>query len=184
VHNDVDYVTNETIKDIIGIEIDDKIVASYQNFDGTKPSPQKNDNLIVVTYRKIFFTYYDGYNWVVLNKQIFELEKIGVFRNDVNSYLKLVFSDGTSLGLRLELDKKLTTNPQLFIKQFLSVLDSSLTGNSVDSPVKRRRVSLDDKKINSDKESPNPVRQIELNPELISEIKKSEKTASVRNIDI
>ena len=51
---------------------------------------------------------------MTLNKLLSEVEKIGIARNDVNSYLKLIFADNTSLGLRLDLMKKITTTPQLF----------------------------------------------------------------------
>ena len=50
---------------------------------------------------------------MTLNKLLSEIVKIGIARNDVNSYLKLVFADNTSLGLRLDLYEKITTT--LFI---------------------------------------------------------------------
>ena len=36
VHENVDYATNQLLEDIIGMEVDERIFASYQNFDSTK----------------------------------------------------------------------------------------------------------------------------------------------------
>ena len=121
-HEDIDYETNEFLADILGLNIDEKIVASYQNFDSSKAMRKKNDNLILVTNRKVFFEVFNGTNWMTLNKLLSEIEKIGIARNDVNSYLKLVFADNTSLGLRLDFYEKITTTPQLFVKHFWAMM--------------------------------------------------------------
>lgn len=184
VHADIDYTANELLSEVIGLNIDEKIVASYQNFDSSKPKQKKDDNLIVVTNRKIFFAVYNGTNWMTLNKLLSEVEKIGIARNDVNSYLKLIFADNTSLGLRLDLHEKITTTPQLFVKQFLNTLDASLLGYDVVSNNSRRRVSISNENIAETNKSGKQSRNIELNPTLVSELKASEEIKSGRILEI
>jgi hypothetical protein len=184
VHGDIDYSANELLSEIIGVSIDEKIIASYQNFDGTNERQKKDDNLIVVTNRKIFFAVFDGKKWMTMSKLIQDIEKIGIARNDVNSYLKLIFNDNTSLGLRLELYEKITTTPQLFIKQFLNVLDASIMGVNLLSNTNRRRVSVDNVKVTSTTVSKSSTRNIELNPNLLNELKKSEEIKPGRILEI
>jgi hypothetical protein len=183
-HEDVDYEANEFIADLIGLSVDEKIVASYQNFDSSKSNRKKNDNLIVVTNRKIFFAVYSGTNWMTLNKLLSEIVKIGIARNDVNSYLKLVFEDNTSLGLRLDLYEKITTTPQLFVKQFLSTLDASLLCYDIVSSNNRRRVSISNENTTLANNFGNQTRSIEINPTLVSELKASEEIKSGRILEI
>lgn len=183
-HEDVDYEANEFIADLIGLSVDEKIVASYQNFDSSKANRKKNDNLIVVTNRKIFFAVYSGTNWMTLNKLLSEIVKIGIARNDVNSYLKLVFADNTSLGLRLDLYEKITTTPQLFVKQFLSTLDASLLGYDIVSSNNRRRVSISNENSTLANNFGNQTRSIEINPTLVNELKSSEEIKSGRILEI
>lgn len=184
VHSDIDYTANELLSELIGLNIDEKIVASYQNFDSSKPKQKKDDNLIVVTNRKIFYAVFNGTNWMTLNKLLSEVVKIGIARNDVNSYLKLVFADNTSLGLRLDLHEKITTTPQLFVKQFLNTLDASLLGYNVVSNNNRRRVSISNENTSIANDLGNQTRSIELNPTLFSELKSSEEIKSGRILEI
>ena len=183
-HEDIDYGANEFIADLIGLNVEEKIIASYQNFDSSKAKRKKNDNLIVVTNRKIFFAVYGGTSWMTLNKLLSEVVKIGIARNNVNSYLKLVFEDSTSLGLRLDLYDKITTTPQLFVKQFLTALDASFLGYELVGNNNRRRVSNSNKNITSVKDSNKQIRNIELNSSLLSEIKSSEEIKSGRILEI
>lgn len=183
-HEDVDYEANEFIADLIGLSVDEKIVASYQNFDSSKSNRKKNNNLIVVTNRKIFFAVYSGTNWMTLNKLLSEIVKIGIARNDVNSYLKLVFADNTSLGLRLDLYEKITTTPQLFVKQFLSTLDASLLGYDIVSNNNRRRVSISNENSTLANNFGTQTRSIEINPTLVNELKSSEEIKSGRILEI
>ena len=183
-HEDIDYETNEFLADILGLNIDEKIVASYQNFDSSKAMRKKNDNLILVTNRKVFFAVFNGTNWMTLNKLLSEIEKIGIARNDVNSYLKLVFADNTSLGLRLDFYEKITTTPQLFVKQFLSTLDASLLGYDVVSSNTKRRVSISNENSSVVNNFVNQTRSIEINSTLKDELKSSEEIKSGRILEI
>jgi hypothetical protein len=184
VHNDIDYAASEELSGLLDFQFDEKIVASYQNFDSSEDKRKKNDNLIVVTNRKIFFAVFNGTNWMTLNKLLSEVEKIGIARNDVNSYLKLVFADNTKLGLRLDLYEKITTTPQLFVKQFLSTLDAYLMGYDVVSSNNRRRVSISQENASVDNNSSNQKRSIELNQTLVNELKTSEEIKSGRILEI
>jgi hypothetical protein len=183
-HEDIDYESNEYIADLVGISVDEKIVTSYQNFDSTKTKRKKNDNLIVVTNRKIFFAVFNGKKWLILNKLLIEVEKIGIARKNVNSYLKLVFDDKTTLGLRLDFYEKITTTPQLFVKQFLSTLDASLMGFDVVCNNNRKRVSIANNNESRKNNSSNQTRIIELNPTLLSELKVSEEIKPGRILEI
>jgi hypothetical protein len=183
-HEDIDYEANEFLADLIGLSVDEKIVASYQNFDSSKAKRKKNDNLTVVTNRKVFFAVFNGTNWMTLNKLLSEIVKIGIARNDVNSYLKLVFEDNTSLGIRLDLYEKITTTPQLFVKQFLNTLDASLLDYNVVSKNNRRRVSISQENTSVDNNSSNQKRSIELNQTLVNELKTSEEIKSGRILEI
>ena len=114
-----------------------------------------------------------------------EVEKIGIARNDVNSYLKLIFADNTSLGLRLDLYEKITTTPQLFIKQFLTTLDASLLGyDTIIGSNSRRRVSISNENGTLANNFGNQTRSIEINPTLVSELKVSEEIKSGRILEI
>ena len=121
---------------------------------------------------------------MTLNKLLSEITKIGIARNDVNSYLKLVFVDNTSLGLRLDLYEKITTTPQLFVKQFLSTLDASLLGYDVVSNNNRRRVSISNENTSKSNNTSIQSRSIELNLTLVSELKASEEIKSGRILEI
>jgi len=98
--------------------------------------------------------------------------------------LKLVFADNTSLGLRIDLYEKITTTPQLFIKQFLTTFDASLLGYDLVSNNSRRRVSISNENIAESNKSVNQSRNIELNPTLVNELKASEEIKSGRILEI
>jgi hypothetical protein len=186
VHSDIDYGTNLELSELLNIQIDEKIVASYQNFDSSGANRRKNDNIIVVTNRKLFFAVFNGTNWMVLNKLLVDIVKIGITGKDTNSYLKLVFSDDTTLGLRLDLFDKITTTPQLFIRQFLIALDATLLGYDLASSSSRRRVSVSNSNGNSELAdlSGTQSRNIELNSNIINELKSSEEVKPGRILEI
>ena len=98
--------------------------------------------------------------------------------------MKLVFADNTSLGLRLDLYEKITTTPQLFVKQFLSTLDASLLGYDIVSSNSRRRVSISNENSTLANNFGNQTRSIEINPTLVNELKSSEEIKSGRILEI
>lgn len=147
VHEDVDYVTNTQFADLIGFEVDEKINASYQNFDASKTSSiRKDSSILLVSNRKLFFAFYDGTNWLTTIKKFEDIEKIGCMNygdDGTNTYLKIVFADDTIIGLRLIMYNNLTSNPNLFVKRFLESIDAYLLGYSISNRNNRRRVSVD-----------------------------------------
>jgi hypothetical protein len=180
VHDSLDYVASESMNEFLGLNVDDKILASYQNFGVMDETFKKDDNIIVITGRKIYFAYYNGSKWVSLIKSYDEIEKVGVSRNDLNSCLKIVFTDGISLVLRIALYDKLTTTPSLFIRGFLTALDSYLLGGVTNKSNERRRVSLVTKTITKSENlksdfDNHKIRKLEMTPFLVEKLKKSEK---------
>lgn len=199
VHDDVDYVANMQFADLIGLEVDEKINASYQNFDPSdRNSIQENSNIFLVSNRKLFFAFYNGTNWLTTTKKIEEIEKIGVSdnANEGKSYLKLVFDDGTKIGLRMCLYDKLTSNPYLFVKQFLETLDAYLLGYTISNRSDRRRVSVDTKSISQDSpkqstdineetvDSPSQTRKIDINESILKDIKQGVSVEPGRTIEL
>jgi hypothetical protein len=181
-HEDIDYESNERLAELIGEKVDEKIIASYQNFDGNETKRRKNENIIVVTNRKIFFAVFNGTNWMTLNKLFSGIQQIGVTHNDVNYFLKLVFTDNTSLGLRL--DEKMTTTPQLFIRQFLTALDSYLLGYDAVPTTSRRRVSVETGTAEAKNQPAVKTCIIELNTALINDLKQAEAVQPGRVLEL
>ena len=147
VHEDVDYVTNNEVSDLLGMEIDEKIQASYQNFDST--SIKKGSNMILLTDKKLYFAYFENEKWSLVNKGLGDIRKIGRLSTDgganflsTSCFLYIVFSDETSVGLHMNLNNKITSNPDLFFKKFLTTLDTFLLGKADEKIASRRRVSI------------------------------------------
>lgn len=166
VHEDVDYVANQELADILGMDIDEKVQASYF----------KDEIIFLLTDKKIIFAYKKfvykkGDQWIVLNKKIDEIIKVGVLTSmmmgeffKTELYLLLLFGDSTKLELKMMLTDNFTSNPDLFFKRFLVTLDNVLLGKTDEKIVARRRVT-----VNNDAKSEATVR---------------EKTTGVRKIDI
>lgn len=199
IHDDVDYVANAQFADLMGLEVDEKINASYQNFNSSENSIiKKNSNILLVSDRKIFFAYFNGYKWVSTIKKLEEIEKIGFISaggHGTVTYWKVIFYDGTKIGLRLSLLDKLTSNPNLFIKQFLETIDAYLLGYSKNKRNSRRRVSLDNTSpMNHDTEQPHrsknistetPVtREIDISESILNDIKQGIVIEPGRSIEL
>jgi hypothetical protein len=182
-HEDIDYVANDALSELAEINIDEKIAASCQNFDNTKIKYKKNDNIIVVTNRKIFFAVFDGTNWLKLNKLMGEIQKIGIGNKKYGYYLKLIFSDNISLGIRLD-ESKMTTMPQLFLRQFLNTLDAYLSGHDVVPATSRRRVSVSTESVGKSATVTPGVRKIEISDTLSKELKNAEEVKPGRKLEI
>lgn len=195
VHEDVDYVTNQAMEEMLGTGIDEKVFASYQNFDNTSKKQRKGDNLLVVTNRKIFYAIYNGNTWMILKKQLEELKKIG-FINSKSSYseclLVLEFSDSSSICMKMDTLEKLTSNPTLFIKQFLNVLDAYVSGYDIVKNKSRRRVSvasdntIKTEEINTYTQASNNARKVnlELGEDILAQINAGDEVTSGRRIEL
>lgn len=146
-HEDVDFVTNNEVADLLGMEIDERVQASYQNF--TSDSIEKGNNMMLLTDKKMMFAFFDGNTWSLVNKNLRDICKIGRINTDgilnltsTSSYLFVAFSDGTNIGLHMDLCDKITSNPDLFFKKLLTTLDAVLLGKTEEKIQYRRRVSV------------------------------------------
>ena len=177
-HEDVDYVANSDVSDLLGMEIDEKIQASYQNFDSQ--SIHDGSNMMLLTDKKLMFAFYDGSKWSLVNKSLGDIRKIGRLNADgaanftsTSCFLYIVFSDETSVGLHMDLYDKITSNPDLFFKKFLVTLDTFLLGKTDEKIASRRRVSInDDSKpsTKSNEESAN-VRAIDISNTIVENLR-------------
>lgn len=192
VHENVDYATNQLLEDIIGMEVDERIFASYQNFDSTKKNVN-NNNLIIVTNRKIFYAKFIDGKWIKLIRYLDEIMGIGLANKQNKQFFKLKFTDNTSLTLQLNLFNKLTSNPDLFISCFLKALDASILGETSQSP-RRRRVSVSETQTSSmqteqfTKSEPSYTtsskRQIELSTETLEGLSNAKEYTSARALEL
>ena len=148
VHEDVDFVANMEVSDLLGMEVDEKIQASYLNFN-TSNKPSDGSNIMLLTDKKLLFAFYDGSKWSLMNKFLKDIAKIGRINTDgiinltsSSSCLYIEFIDNTNLSLHMNLYDKLTSNPDLFFKKFLITLDAVVLGKTDEKIASRRRVSV------------------------------------------
>lgn len=139
VHEDVDYVANQELANIIGMEVDEKIQASYQ----------KKDVIMLVTDKKIICASMRNRQWNVLNKKLDSISSIGIytpmmmgslFNSEI--YMQLIFTDLSRVELKMDMFDKFTSNPDLFFKRFLIALDAFVLGKTDEKIASRRRVSV------------------------------------------
>jgi len=145
VHEDVDFAVNNEVSELLGFEVDEKVQASYQDNDANR--------ILLVTNRKIYYVFEKEKQRNLVIKTLNEIKKIGKLSSMNGSdgfTLYLVFSDKTKMAIEMDLGDKLTSNPDLFFKKFLEVLDDYLLDRTVQSPVSRRRITI--KKENTDEE--------------------------------
>lgn len=140
-HEDVDFVTNIEVSELLGMEVDEKIQASYQNFDSSDVIKSGN-NMMMVTDKKVIFAVNNGANWELVKKKLSDIVNVGHVQYNNDSYLKLVFSDNVTIGLHMGMFDKITSNPSLFFRKFLIVLDAVLLGKTDEKIASRRRVSV------------------------------------------
>lgn len=197
IHEDVDYVTNQAMEEMLGVDIDEKVCASYQNFDNTRKKQRKGDNLFVVTNRKVFYATYNGTSWMILKRQLQELKKIGWMSSSYSaskSILFLEFIDNSSVCIRMDMMEKLTSNPSLFFKQFLNVLDAYVSGYDLVKNNSRRRVSVTPitnntaktEEMNAYTQTANNARKVnlELSESVIAQIKTGDEITGSRKIEL
>ena len=152
VHENVDYVANQELEGILGMDVDEKVQASYL----------KDDVIFLLTDKKIIFAYQKNNSWKVLNKRIEEISKIGIYTPmmmgalfNTDLYFLLLFDDSTRVQLKMDLTDNFTSNPDLFFKKFLTTLDDVLLGRTNEKIVSRRRVS-----VNSANTTPKPSESV------------------------
>ena len=182
VHEDVDYVANQELADIIGMEVDEKVQASYL----------KKDIIFLLTNKKIIFAYREDNNWRVLNKRIADVSAIGVYTPmmmgsifNTDLYFLLLFIDSTRVELKMELGDKITSNPDLFLKKFLIILDAVVLGKTDEKIASRRRVSVNNepKPSVSDNNEGIDVRTIDISDTIISNLRDASPIESGRTLE-
>ena len=189
VHEDIDFVSSEEMERIIGAEIGEKIQATYQNFDSSVQGKLEDDsNLMILSDKKIFFSYIEKGEWLFIKKNINEVVKIGIFDDSYNNnkiYLRILFSDNTDLMLHLETYGKTTSNALLFIRKLLVVLDAVVLGTVDEKITSRRRVSVNQetKPIESQKSENKEVRRLDLSEDMIEKLRNATPVESGRVLE-
>ena len=183
-HEDVDYVTNMEVSELLGMEVDEKILASYQNYDSSdviKPG----SNMMLVSDKKVIFAIKKDFNWEIVNKKINDIVKIGHGTYDDKTYLKLVFSDKTTIGLHMGLYDKFTSNPSLFFRKFLIILDAALLSKTDERIASRRRVSVNNepKPSVSSNDEDIDVRTIDLSETILNNLRNATIVEPGRTLD-
>lgn len=191
VHEDVDFVANMEVSDLLGMEVDEKIQASYLNFD-TSNKPSDGSNIMLLTDKKLLFAFYDGSKWSLMNKFLKDIAKIGRINTEgvVNltsssSCLYVEFIDNTNLSLHMNLYDKLTSNPDLFFKKFLTTLDAVVLGKTDEKIASRRRVSVNNepKPSVSDNNEGIDVRTIDISDTILGNLRDATPIESGRTLE-
>lgn len=191
VHEDVDFVANMEVSDLLGMEVDEKIQASYLNFD-TSNKPSDGSNIMLLTDKKLLFAFYDGSKWSLMNKFLKDIAKIGRINTEgvVNltsssSCLYVEFIDNTNLILHMNLYDKLTSNPDLFFKKFLTTLDAVVLGKTDEKIASRRRVSVNNepKPSVSDNNEGIDVRTIDISDTILGNLRDATPIESGRTLE-
>ncbi len=189
VHEDVDFVTSTELENIVGVEIGEKIQATYQNFDSsTNDGLQDDANLMIVSDKKIYFSFLEDGEWSFVKKNINEIEKIGIFDDSNNHqkiHLKLLFSDETSIMLHMETYGKATSNANLFLRKFLVVLDAVVLGTVDEKISSRRRVSVNQEAvpIESQQSENREIRRLDLSNDVINKLRNATPVESGRVLE-
>jgi hypothetical protein len=189
VHEDVDYVTSSELENIVGVEIGERIQATYQNYNSSiNGEYQDNSNLMVVSDKRVFFSFIEEGKWSFTKKNICDIVKIGIFDDSYNNqkiHFKLVFSDDTSILLHMESYGKATSNTLLFLRKFLDVLDAVILGTVDEKITSRRRVSVNQetKPIESQKSENKEVRRLDLSEDMIEKLRNATPVESGRVLE-
>ena len=173
VHENIDFVSSSEMEKIIGVENDEKIQITYQNFDSSNATNIEDGcNIMMVTDKKIYFAYYEQNHWSYVIKKIDELSRIGYTGTEEELFFELVFSDDTIIILHMEIADKLTSNSTLFLKRFLEVLDSVLLGTVDEKISSRRRISINKSPANTElTEKVDEGRNIEIDNRVLQGLK-------------
>lgn len=173
VHEDVDFVTSSELERIMGVEVGEKIQATYQNFDSSVNEELQDDaNLMIVSDKRVYFSFIKDGVWSYVKKGINEITKIGIFDDTYNHkkiHFKLVFSDNTSILLHMESYDKATSNSWLFLRKFLQVLDAVVLGTVDEKISSRRRVSVNQetKSVEGQQSENKEIRRLDLSNDMI-----------------
>ncbi len=192
-HADVDFSTNEYLASALGVSVGEKVLLSYQNFNTNEV--EQGSNAFATTATTLIVAVFDGGSWRKMRRDLNQISHIGIIGSEEqNYYVKLNFSDGLHVLLCIGLYDKLTSNPILVIRRLLEVIDASLLGGS-DAPLaaQRRRVVVNagapvSTPAASAPEampaSAAPIRNIELNSEVLMAIQGAEEVVPGRRLEL
>lgn len=189
VHEDVDFVTSSEMENIVGVEIGEKIQATYQNFDSSTNADLQDDaNLMIVSDKRIYFSFLENGGWSFVKKNLKEIVKLGIFDDSNNHqkiHLKLLFSDETSIMLHMETYGKATSNATLFIRKFLNVLDDVVLGKVDEKISSRRRVSVNQetKPIENQQIENKEIRRLDFNNDVMEKLRNATPVESGRTLE-
>ena len=190
VHEDVDFATSSEMESLVGLEVGEKIQATYQNFDSSAGEELKDGaSLMLVSDKRIYFSYVENGEWSFMRKNLNEIVKMAIVgdgNNEYKSYLKLVFSDETRIVLALEDFEKMTSNKLLFLKKFLDVLDAVALGTVDEKISSRRRISVGQgtKSVDSQQKENRETRSIDLSKDLLDKLKNATPVESGRVLEL
>ena len=190
VHEDVDFATSSEMESLVGVEVGEKIQATYQNFDSSAGEELKDGaSLMLVSDKRIYFSYVENGEWSFMRKNLNEIVKMAIVgdgNNEYKSYLKLVFSDETRIVLALEDFEKMTSNKLLFLKKFLDVLDAVALGTVDEKISSRRRISVGQgtKSVDSQQKENRETRSIDLGEGLMDKLKNATPVESGRVLEL
>ncbi len=190
VYEDVDFVVSSEMEDIVGVEIGEKIQATYQNFDSSTSDALQNDaNLMIVSDKKIYFSFLENEKWTFVKKNINEIVKLGIYDDTDNHqkiHFKLVFSDDTSIMLHMESYDKATSNSWLFLRKFLKVLDAVVLGTVDEKISSRRRVSANQEvKPNESQQSESKeIRRLDISEDIVENLRNAKPVESGRTLEL
>lgn len=190
VHEDIDFVSSEEMERIIGAEIGEKIQATYQNFDSsTNEGLQDGANLMIISDKRIYFSFIENGKWSFVKKKINEIVKLGIFddsNNNQKMHLKLLFSDETSIMLHMETYGKATSNAILFLRKFLEVLDAVVLGTVDEKISSRRRVSVNQetRPVESQQSDNKEVRGLDLSEDMMEKLRNATPVESGRVLEL
>lgn len=200
IHENVDYVAITSYEKFIDLEIDEKVIASYQNFNVTDSKYKDGYYILLVTSRRLYFASYKQKAWRSILKRLDEIQAIsisnGFFIGAIaKRNLQLRFEDNTSLSIWMDMRKKLTSNPDLFLKCLLETIDTMLCGDNETTRARRRRTVSEidshestkaEKKILETKTQDVTIqsgRELDLSS-LLNDIKDAESYAIGRHIEL
>lgn len=192
-HEDVDFSANQYLIDALGIDLNEKVLVSYQNF--TSENVKRGSSVVAVTPLHIFYAGFDGTHWIKLKRSLREISGIGITAKDEQAVvLKLAFDDKTSATIKLELYERLTSSPALVVKRLLEALDSCLLGSSIHGAGnKRRRQIVQPADHNLAKEKVSGInaksirdsgRRIDLSPAILGALERATEVAPGRKLEL
>lgn len=188
-HGDIDYSAVETLREE-GLITDEKVYASYQNFDSSDDEGNEGDIALVFLADGMIAFYCAEDGWYEAHKKFSEITELGISTGqDMSFFILMRFDDETQLRLSIDPSLRLSTDPASFTRQFLEILDASLTSGALGRETNRRRrvVVEDNPSLPSSatlQRTAEDDRRLELPETSKADVKKRDKTGSGRALEL